>query len=96
MAEAISGKGMRRVQLADGQLHVLSDKHRVIIQLRSPKIVTETDAVSPACKIGVVLDPSTPYAGRDSRVGGVRAAAVEGGWQERIKEQGYDLTSVRK
>ena len=30
---------------------------RVIIQLRSPKIVTETDAVSPACKIGVVLDP---------------------------------------
>ena len=48
---------MRRVQLADGQLHVLSDKHRVIVQLRSPKTVTETDAVSPACKIGVVLDP---------------------------------------
>lgn len=57
MAEVISGKGMRRVQLADGQLHVLSDNQRVIIQLRSPKIVTETDAVSPACKIGVVLDP---------------------------------------
>ena len=57
MAEPISGKGMQRVQLADGQLHVLSDKDRVIIQLRSPKIVTETDAVSPACKIGVVLDP---------------------------------------
>lgn len=34
-----------------------SDKDRVIIQLRSPKIVTETDAVSPACKIDVVLDP---------------------------------------
>ena len=57
MAEVISGKGMRRVQLADGQLHVLSDKQRVIIQMRSPKIVTETDAVSPACKIGVVLEP---------------------------------------
>ena len=57
MAEVISGKEMRRIQLADGQLHVLSDKHRVIIQLRSPKIVTETDAVWPACNIGVVLDP---------------------------------------
>ena len=57
MAEPISGKGMHRVQLADGQLHVLSDKDRVIIQVRSPKIVTETDAVSPACKIGVVLAP---------------------------------------
>ncbi len=29
----------------------------VIIQPRSPTIITETDAVSPACKIGVVLDP---------------------------------------
>ena len=57
MTEPISGKGMHRVQLADGQLHVLSDKTRVIIQLRSPKIVTETDAVPAACKIGVVLDP---------------------------------------
>ncbi len=56
MAEVISGKGMRRAQLADGQFHVLCDKNRVITQLRSPKIVTETDAVSPACKIGVVLD----------------------------------------
>ena len=34
MAEPISGKGMHRVQLADGQLHILSDKDRVIIQLR--------------------------------------------------------------
>lgn len=57
MAEPISGKGMRRGQLADGQLHVLSDKHWVIVQLRSPRIVNDTDAVSPACKIGVVLDP---------------------------------------
>jgi hypothetical protein len=57
MAEPISGKCMHRVPLADGQLQVLTDKDRVIIQLRSPKIVTETDAVSPACKIGVVLDP---------------------------------------
>lgn len=48
---------MWQIQLADGQLHVLSDRHRVIVQLRSPKIATETDAVSPACKIGVVLDP---------------------------------------
>jgi hypothetical protein len=39
------------------RIHVLGDKDRVIIQLRSPKIVTETDAVSPACKIGAVLDP---------------------------------------
>lgn len=57
MVEPISGKGMHRVQLANGQLHVLSDKQRVIVQLRSPKITTDTDAVSPACKIGVVLDP---------------------------------------
>ncbi len=57
MTEPIPGKGMHRVQLADAQLHVLSDKDCVIIQLRSPKIVTETDAVSPACKIGMVLDP---------------------------------------
>ena len=70
MADAISGKGMRRVQIADGQLHVLSDKQRVIIQLRSPKIVTETDAVSPACKIGVVLDPIEAV-----RLAGVLASA---------------------
>ena len=57
MAEPISGKGMHRVQLADGQLHILSDKDRVIIQLRRRKIVTETDVVSRACKIGVVLNP---------------------------------------
>ena len=57
MAEVISEKGMRLVQLAGGQLHVLSDKHRVIIQLRSPKIGTEPDVVTAACKIGVVLDP---------------------------------------
>ena len=70
MVEPISGKGMRRVQLADGQLHVLSDKHRVIVQLRSPKIVTETDTVSPACKIGVVLDPVEAL-----RLAGVLASA---------------------
>ena len=48
---------MRRVQFADGQLQVLSDKDRGIIRLRSPKIVTETDAVSQVCKLGVVLNP---------------------------------------
>ena len=57
MAESLSGKGMRRVQLADGQLQVLSDKDRGIIRLRSPRIVTETDAVSHVCKLGVVLNP---------------------------------------
>ena len=44
-------------RMPPARIHVLGDKDRVIIQLRSPKIVTETDAVSPACKIGVVLDP---------------------------------------
>ena len=76
MAEPISGKGMHRVQLADGQLHVLSDKHRVIIQLRSPKIVTDTDAVSPACKISVVLDP-------------VEAVRLRGFWPRRNAFSGF-------
>ena len=44
-------------------------KHRQLIRIQpfiglmgfyprsSPKIITDTDAVSPACKLGVVLDP---------------------------------------
>ena len=35
--------------LAGGQLYVLSGKQQVIVRLPSPKIVTETNAVSPDC-----------------------------------------------
>jgi hypothetical protein len=55
MAEAVSGKGLGRVQMGDGPLHMVRET-RFITQLRSQKIVTEPHGGSPACKIGV-LDP---------------------------------------
>jgi len=85
-------------------LHILSDKDRVIIQLRSPKIVTETDAVSPACKIGIVLEPieavwlagilaSTECVQRLSKTPG-KSEQDFGGWRENSRETGSHGRSI--
>lgn len=53
---AVSSKGMRRVVLAGGGLHLLTGSGSVVVQVRSPHLTSDADAVGPACKVGVVLD----------------------------------------
>jgi hypothetical protein len=56
MAPIASGKGLRRMVFGGGKLHILSGADGVIVQVRSDKVITEKDALSPACKVGIFLD----------------------------------------
>jgi hypothetical protein len=52
----VSSKGMRRVSLVGGALHVMADQGRVVLQIRTGQVASEVDAIGPAFKVGVELD----------------------------------------
>jgi hypothetical protein len=57
----VSSKGMRRVVLGEGALHVFLGESGCVVQVRSPHLTSDVDCVGPACKVGTMLGPDETF-----------------------------------